>query len=243
MKFWLKITKNNESPIYRMYNDLWSNVTTSCWASRINSIIDHLGLRDIRLYFDPSVNYYNLLKSRIRDQLVQEWSGNVNSMSKLDSYCKYKTEFCFEKYLDVISNDKLRHQLTCLRLCSHSLEIELGRYNNIERNNRLCKLCNQTAVESEYHFMLCCSRYSCIRSKFLGQCSWPTVQKFNSLMSTSSKKCMYNLAKYVKEALCIRQNTLDSLPVFWSFIYVYVYPCNVLQFLSMLIWCLWWSLP
>ena len=197
-----------------MFNDLCNNVSTSSWASRMNSIIDHLGFPNIRLSFDPRVNYYLLIKSRIRDQFIQEWSLNINSMSKLDCYCKYKTEFCFEKYLDVILNDKLRQHLTCLRLCSHSLDIELGRYNNIERSNRLCKLCNQNAVESEYHFVMCCSRYSSIRSKYLGQCSWPTLQKFNALMSNKSKKYMFNLAKYIKEALCLRQNTLESLPVF-----------------------------
>jgi hypothetical protein len=90
--------------------------------------------------------------------------------------------------VDIILNDKLRQQLTCLRLCSHSLDIELGIYNNIERSNRLCKLCNQNAVESEYHFVLRCSPYSGIRSKYLGQCSWPTIQKFNALMSNKSKK-------------------------------------------------------
>jgi len=213
VKFWLKIMKNNELPIYHIYNDLCDNVNTPCWASRINSIVDHLGYAHIRLFLDHNVYYYSLLKSRIRDQFVQEWHDSINAMSKLDSYCKYKTEFCFEKYLDVITNDKLRKLLTSIRLCSHSLEIEVGRYYNIERDNRLCKLCNQNAVESEYHFILCCSKYRCIRSKYIGNCSWPTVQKFILLMSTKSKKCMYNLAKYIKESLCLRQNALENLTI------------------------------
>ena len=85
----------------------------------------------------------------------------------------------------------------------------------------MCKLCNQNAVESEYHFILCCSKYRCIRSKYIGNCSWPTVQKFILLMSTKSKKCMYNLAKYIKESLCLRQNALENLTILWSL-------CNIL---------------
>ena len=49
-------------------------------------------------------------------------------------------------------NEKFRKSYTRLRLSSHSLEIETGRYNGIDRINRLCKLRNKNVVESEYHF-------------------------------------------------------------------------------------------
>ena len=154
LKFWLKIMKNNEVPIHHMYRDMCNNVTTACWASKINSVIDHLGFSHIRLYFDPNVKYYDILKTRLRDQFIQEWRVCISSTPKLDSYNNYKNEFCFEKYLDVLLNDNLRKQMSNLRLCSHSLEIELGRYNNTDRDRRFCKLCNQQTIESEYHFML-----------------------------------------------------------------------------------------
>ena len=53
------------------------------------------------------------------------------------------------KYIDAIMNAKLKKQLSRFRVCSHSLEIETGRYHNIDRNDRKCKLCNQNTVESE----------------------------------------------------------------------------------------------
>ncbi len=71
-------------------------VNGSCWASRINSIIDHMGYTNIRINFDVNRNYWYTLKRRSRDQYIQEWTVNVNSMPKLDYYCKFKTEFGFE---------------------------------------------------------------------------------------------------------------------------------------------------
>ena len=45
-------------------------------------------------------------------QFFQEWRTKITSISKLNSYCKYKVDFSFEKYLEVISIDSLRNQIT-----------------------------------------------------------------------------------------------------------------------------------
>ena len=70
-------------------------------------------------------------------------------MSKLESYCRYKTTLILKK----IKTSNLRKLFTCMRLSSHQLEIEMGRYSDIDRKDRLCKFCNQNAIESEYHFI------------------------------------------------------------------------------------------
>ena len=107
----------------------------------MHSIIDHLGFTYARFNFDASFDYFHVLKTRLRDQFVQEWRHNITSLSKLDVYCKYKETFEYETYLDV-KNNKLRKLLSQFRLSSHSLEIEIGRYHNTERAIRLCKLCH-----------------------------------------------------------------------------------------------------
>ena len=37
--------------------------------------------------------------------------------------------------------------------------VERGRYQNVERNGRICKNCNMNMVEDEYHFLLACPAY------------------------------------------------------------------------------------
>ena len=41
IKFWLKIKKNYNSPMYSLYIDQCANINNNCWAGRINSIIEH----------------------------------------------------------------------------------------------------------------------------------------------------------------------------------------------------------
>ena len=60
-----------------------------------------------------------------------------------------------EKYVEYISNDKLRMELTAFRLSSHNLDIK-GRHVNVPRENRICRLCSM--LMSEFHFLLICPR-------------------------------------------------------------------------------------
>ena len=42
----------------------------------------------------------------------------------------------------------------------HNLAIERGRYENIDRSERICRYCNGNFVESEYHFLLVCVHFT-----------------------------------------------------------------------------------
>jgi hypothetical protein len=53
------------------------------------------------------------------------------------------------------------------RLHAHSLNIETGRYYNIDRHARICNMCNNNDIEDEYHFILECSKYVEIRRKYI----------------------------------------------------------------------------
>ena len=63
---------------------------------------------------------------------------------------------------------KLRYSLTRLRVSSHRLNIECGRWtrpNIIPVNERKCQNCN--VLEDEYHFVLECSLYNELRKQYL----------------------------------------------------------------------------
>ena len=211
INFWYKIMTNTQSPIYEAYVDQCNNVISTCWAKRINSIIDHLGFANIRINFDNNFNCVPTLKRRLKDQFIQEWGETINSMPKLVTYCKFKNTFCFEEYLNKLHNNDLRQLLARFRLSSHNLEIETGRYNRIDRDSRYCKLCNQNRIENEYHFLLCCPKYIEIRRKYLGSNQWPTVNKFNNLMSMTNKISLLNVAKCIKECMSLRKISLENL--------------------------------
>ena len=47
------------------------------------------------------------------------------------------------------------------------LRIETGRYTRESPAERLCKLCDDAAIEDDEHFVLNCSFYHYIRNQFL----------------------------------------------------------------------------
>ena len=88
------------------------------------------------LFDDPNAvitcTYVSLMQI-FRDQYIQEWHDTVSTCDQqtLDYYCMFKTDFKYD-FLDAFVNTKLRKQLSRFRVCSHSLEIETGIYNNNE---------------------------------------------------------------------------------------------------------------
>ena len=50
---------------------------------------------------------------------------------------------------------KYRHALASLRISSHGLQVERGRYQKIPRNECICMVC-QSEIEDEYHLLMVC---------------------------------------------------------------------------------------
>ena len=79
--------------------------------------------------------------------------------SKLRTYKIIKGEIGFERYLTTVRNIKHRKTLTKFRLSNHTLMIEKGRHQNIEKNRRFCPFCINS-IEDEIHFLLECKFYA-----------------------------------------------------------------------------------
>ena len=82
----------------------------------------------------------------------------------MDFYRQIKKEFGFEKYLN-IANFTKRKAIIKLRCSDHQLAIEKGRHMKIPREERLCKLCGNTNIETEEHFLIQCKFYECLKVK------------------------------------------------------------------------------
>ena len=117
----------------------------------------------------------------------------------------FKCDFKYEKYLDCIGNNNVKYCFSQFRLPLHQLEIELGRYNNIGRNERKCKLCNCNMVESEYYFLLCCPIYNVLRREYNIRCNWPNLTRFKNLLSSQNVKVSNNVAKFISKGMKIRE--------------------------------------
>ena len=60
----------------------------------------------------------------------------MENSSKGICYILFKENFEFETYLDILS-DKDRITLCKFRTCNHRLPIEIGRWQNVDRSDRI----------------------------------------------------------------------------------------------------------
>ena len=59
--------------------------------------------------------------------------------------------------------------MTQFRICNTRLPIEQGRYDNIPRYHRYCRLCNAQTVGDAFHLLLVCEALSDIRKLYLAR--------------------------------------------------------------------------
>ena len=97
----------------------------------------------------------------LKEKCLSEWHSirQTYTVGKLDSYTKIKYNFGFEKYWSTLSFP-YRRDLTRLRISSHRLSIEAGRYARIDRSDRLCSKCTMGVLADEMHFLLDCPAYN-----------------------------------------------------------------------------------
>ena len=60
-------------------------------------------------------------------------------------------------------DQKARNEISKFQCSANKLLVDRGRYQNVERNRRICKNCNKNMVEDEYHFLLACPAYRDLR--------------------------------------------------------------------------------
>ena len=78
----------------------------------------------------------NYVKQNIKDHFLQRWKSDVKNFSKSLCYRIYKTNFGYEKYLDLLNN-KDRQFVCKFRICNHRFPIETWRWEGSERRQGL----------------------------------------------------------------------------------------------------------
>ena len=148
-----------------------------------------------------------IVKQRLKDTFIQNWNARLYDSSRALFYRNFNI-FCYKKYLDHVTTEKFRFALTRLRLSSHRLEVEVGRWakpNAIAFENRLCSTCEK--LEDEFHFILECTRYIDLRNSLIPKYfrSRPNMYKLIELFSSDSKNLLRKLSLYVFKAFKARE--------------------------------------
>ena len=91
--------------------------------------------------------------------------------------------------------------------------IELGRHKNLSVEERVCKKCNNSAVEDEIHFLCECPMYDDLRKLYFNFDSTnPPINRtvrFKQVLTDDSAENTRVLGKFLNEAFLRRKSEMD----------------------------------
>ena len=127
------------------------------------------------------------------------WKNKVinEDISRLKLYKTLNSDFTPPKHLGLPY--KLRKVISQVRCSNHPLAIEKGRHKNpiIPREERICTLCSNRAVENEEHFLLHCPTYAILRESH--------HMNFENVPDMMNMDDQHALSKYLLSAFEFRQ--------------------------------------
>jgi hypothetical protein len=146
LKYMARISNKDNNPLlldaYSLSKTVHLNGTYS-WYTFAENILNTKSLKKTLLK-----NYENMFFEKLR-------SFNINN--KLFLYSKIKTNYIIEPFIEN-SNFENRKLIVKMRISDHVLEIERGRYNKINSEQRICRQCHLNVIEDEEHFFFHCQK-------------------------------------------------------------------------------------
>ena len=189
-----------------MLNDIELKPNKQNWASMVKYILSRLGFLEVwnAQGVGNISNFLGIFKTRVKDVYMQDWLARLENSIRARCYINI-AKFQFQQYLEILKIQKYRKSICKLRVSSHRLEIETGRWakpNKIPLKNRLCMICN--VLEDEFHFVLECSLYKDLRKIYIKRYYWqrPNMPKFIELISSENCRTIKNLIYWL---LCFEQ--------------------------------------
>ena len=211
LKYWFKLLNTDNVLLKAAYQ-----LSFECcladkkgWLTNIKQLLSQYGFAYVwdQQGVPNEKAFINVFKQRLIDTFYQAWYSDLDKSEVLLTYKLVKNEFGYEKYLDYLQFD-LRSYLVKLRLSSHNLHIQTGRFgrNRIPRSERYCMYCRTRDIEDEYHFIIICPCFEQIRKKFIKRHHYehPSMFKFLNLLKSDDNDIITNLAKYLKAAFTLR---------------------------------------
>ena len=176
------------------------------WTEKIKNILRTVGRNDLWIYQEniTNKNIHRQIKQTLIDQFKQTWVTTVFDSPKCLNYRIFKTVHTFEKYITYLPYD-LRKAFCNYRCINHRLPIEQGRFWGVERDDRLCDLCNLGELGDEFHYIFNCKFFSKERKTYLPEhiATRPNVIKYSELFCSDDYNTIVKLAKFCKIILSI----------------------------------------
>ena len=204
LSFWSKLIDGKQSKlsflIYRLLYLKTHGNNTFSWINFVKSILDYCDYSNV-WHTENFISHKWLIEStklRLTDQFKQNLHSTLHLSPKTLSYRLFKSDFRFEKYLEVL-NDKNRFTFCRFRTSNHRLPIEVWRWTKVERHSRLCQLCQSHEIGDEFHYVLQCPNFVTERKNLIPKYFFnrPNALKLSSLFNKKKLETIRKLCKLI----------------------------------------------
>jgi len=110
-------------------------------------------------------DYSKQFKNKYNNLYCDHYFKNLKPEGRTDIYHSIKKIYRCEDYINIISDFKLRNNITRITTSSHCLPIEKLRRKGIERSKRICTLCNNEEIGSELHILCNCTNSNLVHMR------------------------------------------------------------------------------
>ena len=131
------------------------------WYKSALRLIKYCGMEHILYTTDRIEIQYQISQSKwvLKDKFKTLWKvlhQNHQNSGKLQFFSSLKESFGTSSHLLNCKSFNLRKSITKLRISDHIFPIEVGRYEQTSKNNRICSLCCDD-IGNEQHYLLECN--------------------------------------------------------------------------------------
>lgn len=220
VKYWAKLVNMPSTRYPRKCYDMLYAVEQSgirskrTWVAEVKDLLCLCNLSEIwdSQNVDDIDELMGMFSSRFKTHLFHDWKSDVCTLSKLDTYREFKNTITPEKYIFEVKIYAHRIALSRFRCSAHCLRIELDR-GKLQRDQRICQLCNTNQIENEYHFLLICPFFREFRELYLPYHVYnqPSFSKFINVMKSQNADLLGRLGVYLFHTLKLRREIQDLL--------------------------------
>ena len=205
LNYWAHLVTSDSNKIsYALFNKVSQSHNNgdynSKWLSTIHTVLKNIDMEYL-IHRNREFIYPSILKSHFNIKLnhyhSDVWLNKVNEIGNGSFYRIIKSDLSFESYLSTLES-QYHIPLCKYKTCNHKLPIVTGRYQNIDREKRICPLCHDGKIGDEIHYLLECDFFKAERDIYLDEIylSQPIDNLVKGLFTTDNSQILIKLSKF-----------------------------------------------
>ena len=138
------------------------------------------------------------IKTTLQNQFIQSWQGILDNAGIYTIYRMIKPTFIQSPYIKILINSCTIPIIRYLTT-NNNLPVNVFRYADIDREDRICIKCNQRDIGDEFHYLLICPFFNQKRAEMLPKkyTKRPNAITFQAILNTSNKNTLLKLKHFI----------------------------------------------